>query len=59
MKIETNLDELRIAYLNAMIELGALAVDRHSHLPDSTAMNALRSPQEDEESKKMLVKICV
>ena len=52
-----NVEDLRISYLNAMTELGKFAADRHSHVPDSAGMSALRSLEELEESNQMVAKL--
>ena len=54
---DERIEGLRAEYLAAMAELGGLSVDRASHLPSDMGMNALRSPQEAEESAKMVAKI--
>lgn len=56
MKDDVKIDGLRTEYLEAMVELGGLAVDRQSHIPSDMGMNALRSPQEAEESVKVVAK---
>jgi hypothetical protein len=57
MKDNEKIDGLRTEYLDAMAELGGLSVERASHLPSEIGMNALRSPQEAEESAKTVAKI--
>lgn len=54
---DEKIDTLRTDYLAAMAELGGLAIDRDSHIPGDGGMNALRSPQEAEESAKAVTKI--
>jgi len=54
---DEKIESLRAEYLAAMAELGGLSVDRASHIPSDMGMNALRSPQEAEESAKMVAKI--
>ena len=57
MKDTEKFGGLRTEYLSAMSELSGLAVDRASHIPGDLGMNALRSPQEKEESEKAVAKI--
>ena len=57
MKDVEKIDGLRTEYLAAMAELAGLSVDRASHIPGDMGMNALRSPQEAEESAKTITKI--
>lgn len=57
MKDNEKLDGLRTEYLEAMTELGGLAVDRSSHLPADAGMNSFRSPQDADESIKAVAKI--
>lgn len=57
MKDNEKMDGLRSEYLEAMAELSGLAVDRTTHLPADMGMNAMRSPQDAEESIKAVAKI--
>jgi hypothetical protein len=57
MKEAEKLETLRKEYLAVLVELGGLSVDRASHLPSDMGMNSLRSPQDAEESKKIVAKI--
>ena len=57
MKENEKIDGLRTEYLAAMAEMSGLAVDRASHIPGDMGMNSLRSPQEKEESEKVVAKI--
>ena len=57
MKATENIGELRREYLNALMELGGLSVDRASSLPYDTGLSTLRSPQDVEESLQKTSKI--
>jgi len=56
MKDTEKMDVLRLEYMNALADLAGLASDRDSHIATDMGMNALRSPQEAEESKQIVKK---
>lgn len=58
MKDTEKADGLRAEYIVALKEVAGLAVDRASHLPgDTGSYHAMRSPQESEESIKIVEKV--
>ena len=57
MKDNEKIDGLRNEYMTTLTELAGLSVDRASHIPGDMCMNALRSPQEAEESRQAIAKI--
>ena len=56
MKSKKAIDALRLEYMDSIAELANLAGDRDSHIAHDVGMNALRTPQEAEESKQVIKK---